>query len=123
MKSYFFNFILWQLWSVAASYVFMDESMALFAIFFFFIVDLMCFGIYIIRRRKGVNVAAFIKTNFDVLPYKWFWRLGLVGAISMMHWKEYYLLCGFLWMTLLVAFVVDAINRYGEWKKQSGKVG
>lgn len=121
MKSFWIKSILWEIWSVAANYVFFGEDMALLGIVFFLITDLICLCVHFVRRKRGEDVLASIKNNFDILPYEWFWIGGAMAAVSMMHWEEHLFLCCFLWVTLFVAFVVDMVDRYGEWKRQGSE--
>lgn len=118
MKSFWFKAILWEIWSIAANYVFFGEEMALLGIAFFLVTDLICLFAYLVRRKRGEDVLASIKNNFDILPYKWFWIGGVVATVSLIHWEEHTLLCCFMWLTVLVAYVVDTIDNYGIWKKQ-----
>lgn len=121
MKGFWFKFVLWQIWSVAADYIFFDVETALVGIAFFLVADLLCLCAYFVRRKRGDDVVASIKRNFDILPYKWWWMSGILGVVSVIHWEEHMLLCCFLWTTLFVAFVVDMIDRYGEWKKHGSE--
>lgn len=118
MKWYFYKFILWQLWCTVADLFFFGYEMALLMVAIFLIVDIICLCAYHIRKKKGVDVAAFLKKEFDFLPYKWFWIAALVGVVSIIHWEEYTTHCIFLWVTFLVAFVVDTIDRYHLWKQR-----
>lgn len=118
MKCYFVKFFLWQIWVVMAYCLFFDNSLASFFLVFFLIVDLICLIAFAVRKGSGEKVEASIKSAFDIIPYKWFGIAGLLGAISVMHWNEHFELCLFLWITLLLGYVFDAIDRYKTWKKR-----
>lgn len=118
MKSYLFKLGLGQVWFVVADYVFFYKELALFTVYFFLAVDLVCLIAYFIRKRRGEDVKASIDATFDILPYKWVGVGTFAGAISWMHWEEYTAICAFLVATVLLGCLFDTMDRYKVWKKE-----
>ncbi len=117
MKSYFMKFCLVQIWLVAADYVFFNKELALFTVYFFLIVDLACLATYFVRKRKGDDIRASVKSTFDVLPYKWLCVGAFVEAICWLHWEECSAVCLFLLATVLLGYLFDTVDRYKVWKE------
>ncbi len=121
MKSYFFKFVVWQIWAVADDYIFFAKDQAIFAAVFFLISDFVCLLTYIVRKKKGEKVGVSLENTFDIIPYKW-WGIGaFVEAICWMHWEEYTAICAFLIATVLLGFLFDTMDRYKVWKKEHKK--
>ena len=121
MKSYFFKFVVWQIWAIADDYIFFAKDQAIFAAIFFLIGDLLCLSVYVIRKKRGDDIWASLEGTFDIIPYKW-WGIGaFVEAICWIHWEECSAVCLFLLATVLLGYIFDTMDRYKVWKKKHKK--
>lgn len=119
MKCNLIKFFLWQIWFIAACCLFFDKSLAVLFCVFFAIVDFICLIVLVIKRKTGKSVEVSARNAFDIIPYKWFGFASLLGVFTVIHGEEYLALCLFLWITLLLGYIFDAVDRLKKWQKRN----